>query len=364
MKFSESFGRRLLHGTRRSGRECFNVGLMVPASGAMGLLGPSAYACARLACETWNDADGVYGRRVELTVLDSGEDSATLDDELEGLLADGALDALVALCNTDVCERISQLVDHRIPVVFTPQFEGGGLPSWVHAIGETPERQLLPALDWMGARYRTRRWFLLGSDYCWPRQTHASAIRHLRSCGSEVVAQRYVPLGERDFEPVIEHLASSKADAVLINLIGSDAIHMCRAFGAAGLSDRMLRLSSCVEENALIGMGHANTSGMFVSAGYFANVDSDANGSFKEKYHQRFGDRAPVLNSLAQSVYEGFVHLREQTLQRSAHDGRAALTSVRAGRMRSRASANAPIYLAEADGMKMRVIQSLTGAPG
>lgn len=360
MKSSESFGRTLLHrGTRRR-RDIFRVGLLVPASGAMGLLGPSAYACARLACEVWNEDGGVYGSPVDLTVLDSGEDSVTLNRELSELLADDMLDALVVLCNTDVCERISRIVDSRIPVVFTPQFEGAGLPTWVHAIGETPERQLLPALDWMGAHCQTRRWFLLGSDYCWPRQTHALAKRHLHGSGAEVVAERYVPLGERNFDLVIEQLAASKADAVLINLVGSDAIHMCRAFGAAGLSDHILRLSGCIEENALMGMGSQNTAGMFVSAGYFANVDSEANGSFKEKYHHRFGERAPALNSQAQSVYEGFVHLRQQTLKRASREN-SVLRSVRTGRAHPNAS---PVYLAQAEGMKLRVIQALAGAPG
>ncbi|VTU26711.1 Aliphatic amidase expression-regulating protein [Variovorax sp. PBL-H6] len=367
---SEIFGRRVF--AKRAARrgEGFNVGLLLPASGAMGLLGPSAYACAQLGCEMWNDAGGVQGEPVRLTVLDSGESSPDLHPELDRLLAMGELDALVALCNTDVCQRVSRIVDSRVPLMFTPQFEGGGLPSWVHAFGETPDRQLLPALDWMTQRYRTRRWYLLGSDYCWPRRAHAAAVGHLKSAGAQVVGESYVPLGERDFEPVLEHIGRSRADAVLLTLIGSDAVHMCRAFGAAGLSDRVLRLSICVEENALLGMGYANTAGMFASAGYFASVDSDANGAFKERYHARFGARAPALNSQAQSVYEGFVHLQRQTQTprtgRALRDG-SVLDSVRAARPRrsqAEPSRDNPIYLAEAQGMTMRVIQSLAGARG
>lgn len=348
--------------TERS-QDVFNVGVLVPTTGSMGLLGPSAYACARLACDSWNEAGGVNGRPVRITVLDSSETAFVLDHELEELLAAAALDALVVLCNTDVCERISRLVNLRIPVVFTPQFEGHGLPAWVHTIGETPDRQVLPALDWMGTHRHTRRWFLLGSDYCWPRQTHAAAKRHLYAGGASVVAERYLPLGERDFDSVIEQLSASKADAVLINLVGSDAVHMCRAFGAAGLSDRILRLSGCIEENALMGMGSRNTAGLFVAAGYFASVDSEANGSFKERYHHRFGERAPALNSQAQSVYEGFVHLRTQTLKKMTDRGTGP-RSVRAAQPGYAPDKRTPIYLAETDGMKLRVIQALDGAPG
>ncbi|MEO6661448.1 MAG: substrate-binding domain-containing protein [Burkholderiaceae bacterium] len=361
MKTSELFGRRLLRKPVRQG-DGFKIGLLLPLSGAMGLVGPSAFACARLACETWNDAGGANGSEVRLTVLDAGEDSMMLGDDLEQLLRARQLDALVVLSTTEVCYRLSRMVDARVPLVYTPQFEGDGLPAWVHTIGETPERQLVPALDWMADRYGVRRWYLLGNDYCWPRRSHNAAIAHIRGTGADVVAERYVPLGERDFTAIIEDIARSRADVVLVSLIGSDSVHMCRAFGAAGLSDRVLRLSICVEENALLGMGHHNTAGMFVSAGYFATVDSEANGAFKEKYHCRFGDRAPVLNSLAQSVYEGFVHLRRQTQGSVARGQQHALASVRGKRADAADLRAAPIFMAEAEGLNMRVIQSLAGA--
>lgn len=363
MKFSESFGRRLMGRRSRLSRDALEVGLLLPTSGPMGLLGPSAYACAQLACKMWNDAGGAGGRQIRLTVLDAG--TAAPGEQVRDLLAEQRLDALVGLCNTDVCEQVSRVVAGRIPMMFTPQFEGRGLPGWVHAIGETPEHQLLPALDWMARRYRTRRWYLLGNDYCWPRRSHAAAIGHLQSRGDEIVAEQYVPLGQQDYGDVIERIADSQADAVLVSLIGSDAIHMGRAFGHAGLSRRVLRLSTCVEENAVLGMGADNTAGLFVSAGYFATIDSDANGAFKERYHAHCGERAPALNSLGQSVYEGFVHLCRQSQNAGAARAAPPLSSIRsANRGFAMAGCGPAVHLAEADGLAMRVIHSFSGARG
>lgn len=361
METSETFGRGLLRNLLRRNGTAFNVGLLLPISGAMGLVSPSAYACARLACETWNAAGGANTKEVGLTVLDSGQPSSMLDDELDRLIEERRLDALVMLSTTEDCRRLSGVVNARVPLVFTPQFEGSGLPPWVHAIGERPERQLVPALDWMAARYSVRRWYLLGNDYCWPRRSHHAAVAHIRGTGAEVVGERYVPLGERDFASVIHDIERSRADVVLVSLIGSDSVHMCRAFGEAGLSDHILRLSICVEENAVLGMGYLNTAGMFISAGYFATVDSDANGAFKEKYHARFGERAPALNSLAQSVYEGFVHLCLQAQDTARPGSQQALSSVRGQRAKVRKPQASPIYLAETEGLNMRIIQSLAG---
>ena len=337
----------------------FNVGLLIPVSGALGILGPSAYACARLARDAWNEADGLDGREVRLTVLNSSETSTTLDVELEELIDNREVDALIALSNTEVCRRIAELVNARVPLVYTPHFEGTGLQDWVDAIGETPDRQLLPAIDWMANRYRPKRWYLLGSDYCWPRRTHVFARPAIRATGAQLVGERYVPIGARNFEPIVEEIRESGADAVLISLVGADSIYFCRAFGSADMARRAMRLSVCMEENAVLGMGAGNTDGMFVAAGYFATLDSDANGAFKERYHARFGDRAPTLNSLSQSVYEGFVHLNRLAGAMAELPG-TLLNSVRAGRRQDAFNASVdPIFLGEVQGLGIRVVDTL-----
>ncbi len=365
MRKSVRFGieqlRRSAAGAERGNRP-FNIGLLIPTSGAIGLLGPSAYACARLARDTWNARGGLNGREVQLSVVNSSEDAPCLEAELDDMLTDHDVDAVVALSNTEVCCRISRIVARRVPVIYTPHFEGQGIPDWVHTIGETPDRQLVPALDWMHQRFAPRRWFLLGNDYCWPRRTHELAMPCIRAGGSTVVGERFVPLGERNFEPIVDEIARSGADAVLISLIGGESIHMCRAFGAAGLVGKVLRLSLCMEENAILGMGAENTEGMYVAAGYFANLDSDTNGDFKERYHNHFGERAPMLNSLSESVFEGMVHLQHQATEATRRRQGPPMRGVRgAGREPSDATRD-PVFLGEVQGLNIRVIGSLDAA--
>ena len=363
MKTSEAFGRKMLR--RPAGpSEPFNIGLLIPISGSLGLLGPSAYACARLARDTWNACGGLRGREVALTVLNSSESAVSLASELNSLIEAGEVDALVTLCNTAVCRRISEVVDARMPLIYTPHFEGQGLPDWVHAIGETLDRQLAPAIDWVIQRYGPKRWYLLGNDYSWPRRSHALAVSCIRARGAEVVAERYVPLGEHCFEPIVEDIRDLRADAVLISLVGGESIYMCRAFGAAGLAGKVLRLSVCMEENAVLGMGPENTDGMFVAAGYFANLESDINGDFKERYRALFGDRAPMLNSLAQSVYEGVVHVQRQAQDTGRMGGPTMLRSVRGRRRQSSDASKDPVFLGAVEGLGIRVIQPLVGGPG
>lgn len=365
MKASESFGRAKLAARRSARARTFDVGLAIPTSGTTGLLGPSAYACARLARDLWNAQGGVDGREVRLSVLDSGEDAPALDDALRESLDARALDALVVLSNTAVCRRIATVADARVPLIYTPLYEGVGLPDWVHAIGETPDRQLVPAIDWMAERHRVRRWYLLGNDYCWPRHTHAVAIRHLRASGAEVVRERYVPLGQACYGEIVEDIAASGAQALLVSLLAGDAVRMCREFERVGLGPRVLRLSPVIEENAVLGVGRPDAEGLYVAAGYFAALDSDANGAFKERYHSHFGERAPTLNAQSQSIYEGMVHLQRQASAACGASGRpAALPGVRDRRNGASDADRDPVFLGRVEGLGIRPFARLSGARG
>jgi urea transport system substrate-binding protein len=336
----------------------YRIGMLIPMSGTAGIWGPSCLACATLATEAWNAAGGFNGREVNLTLVDASDESTTFEADVQQLIDDQAVDALVGMHTSSVRQRVPGLGDD-MPFIYTPLYEGGPLPRGVLAIGDTPQRQLLPALIWLTERYRLKRWYLVGNDYCWPRRSHAMAIPALTAAGSTVVGSRYVPLGGCDIDQLIDEIRRSDAQAVLMSLIGQDAIEFSRAFGDSGLADRVLRLSCAIEENGLLAIGPDHTSGLFVSSGYFASLQTETNGAFKERYWGRFGDRAPVLNALGQSTYEGIAFLRG-LLERGNRAGpQVEFASVRSTRWRSNAEKTTPIYLAEADGMSLKVIQAL-----
>lgn len=364
MKLSEAFGRRLLAETGRERGKPFRVGLLAPTSGAMGLLGPGAYACARLARDLWNQHGGLDGREVDLTIIDAGEKAYRLGDDLDSMLGNREIDAIVALTSTAVCRQVASVVRRRVPLIYTPHFEGVGLPDWVHAIGETPDRQLLPAIGWMRERHRARRWYLVGNDYSWPRHLHALAIPALRESGAEVVREAYVPVGEHDFDALVEDIAASRADILLMSLLSGDAVYLCRAFERAGLGGKVLRLSTGMEENAVLGVGTENSEGMYVAAGYFAALDTDPNCEFRERYHSRFGERAPTLSSLSQSVYEGFVHLQRQAQPDMHSRGSARLRGIRDTKREAFDPRRNPIFLGEVQGLGIRPVGRLVGEPG
>jgi ABC-type branched-subunit amino acid transport system substrate-binding protein len=297
----------------------FVVGLLVPINGSAGIWGPSSIACAQLAQTEINDDGGLLERRVRLRIIDSSDEAPDVGAVTAQLMHCGAIDAIVGMHTSQVRQRVLHDVGRQIPYVYTPLYEGGEHTPGVFAIGETPAQQLRPALEYLIERFRARRWMFIGNDYVWPRVSHRLAASYLADRGAELLGDRYLPFGVEDFSEVLDEVRRLRPHAVLLSLVGQDAVQFNRAFGSLGLPRDVLRLSCAIEENGLLAIGADNTEGLFVSSGYFASLVNDANMAFKERYYNHFGQRAPTLNALGQSTYEG-MHFMAALARRAAVD--------------------------------------------
>lgn len=343
------------------------IGLCIPLGGLTGIWGPSALASAKLAAAELNVASGIGGRPCRLLTVNADDDAPLLETTLSELVHLGEVDALIGMHTSHVRQRILGAIGGQIPFVYTPLYEGGECTPGVFAIGETPARQLQPAITWLARHERPQRWALVGNDYVWPRVSNRLAHAYIAQCGAEVVTEHYVPLHTADFGPQLDALRRARADAVLISLVGEDAIEFNRAFGQLGLARSMLRLSCAIEENELLAIGAENTERLYVASSYFAALTTDANLAFKERYHSHFGERAPTLNSLGQSTYEG-VHFLASMFERGLIEpaewrnvGKTPLAyrSAREAAYLGDGLNLAPVYLALADGHVFRVLARL-----
>jgi len=344
-------------------RRALRIGLLVPTSGAAGIWGPSTIACARLAALELNRAGGVLGREVQLQVVDAASENRALPQQSARLLRERAIDAVVGMHLSSVRKALLPAIGGRLPYVYTPLYEGGERHPGVFTLGETPAHQLVPALAALSEKRTPVRWALIGNDYVWPRVSHRHARRALQRLGCEVVHESFLPLGTEDYEPTVAQLAASGAQAVLLSLIGQDAIDFNRVFAARRLGGRIRRLSCAIEENELLALDADCTEELYVAGAYFAGLDTEANRAFRARYRALLGPRAPTLNALGQSTYEG-VHFLGALLalggRQPVHNEPLPFVSARGAVWRGNDSLTCPVYLARADGHALVVTRTLS----
>jgi ABC-type branched-subunit amino acid transport system substrate-binding protein len=348
-------------------RDVLTMALVVPLQGPAGIFGPSCESCATLAMEEINAEGGVLGRELNLVPVDGGSAPTTVATEVDALIRAGAVEAVTGWHISAVREVIAPVIGGRVPYAYTALYEGGERRPGVFMTGETPDQQLGPALEWFASSVGVRRWTIVGDDYVWPRSSARAAHRFLRQLGGTVCDEMYVPLGTTDFSAVLHRVEASGCEAVLMLLIGQDAVEFNRAFSAWGLDRDVLRFSSLIDENVLLASGGDNTRGLMTSAGYFEDLATTSGLDFAATYFRRFGPDAPVLNSLGESCYEG-VRLLVELMRRAASPDVLPMTSVAEGlsyesprgtvELRDRHLRQA-VFLAVADGLSWDVIQQL-----
>ena len=158
----------------------------------------------------------------------------------------------------------------------------------------------------------------------------------IRDGGGTLVGQSFLPYETRDYDPVFAAIRRTRADVVILLLVGQEAIAFNRAFAEAGLDRHHLRFALATDETVLYGIGAEASAGLHVTATYLATLRSAGNDGFLERYHGSFGDHAPIPNAFCRSCYDALHAL--------------------AGRPRP--APRRAVHLAEADGLDFRVIAS------
>jgi ABC-type branched-subunit amino acid transport system substrate-binding protein len=289
--------------------DTIDVALVVPRSGSAGIYGPSCEACAEMAIADLNAAAGLLGRPVRLIPIDGSRAPDIVAADVGRLVAAGAIDAVSGWHISPVRQAIARVTANRVPYVYGPLYEGGERTPGLFLTGETPSRQLLPAMDWMKSEYGIDRWVLIGNDYVWPRQTGLAASQHAVARGQPLLDEIYVPLGTADFSSAIRRVEATDAAGVVMLLVGADGVAFNRQFAASGLADAVPRLSPHVEENMLMASGCESNAGLFAAAGYFEALNTTASMDFAGRYYTHFGPTAPALNSIGESCYEAITLL-------------------------------------------------------
>jgi ABC-type branched-subunit amino acid transport system substrate-binding protein len=255
----------------------------------------------------------------------------------------------------------------RVPYIYTPQYEGGERNPRTLLTGAIDDELLAPAIAWLSEQRRARRFFFVGNDYVWPRAARDTAGGMVLGAAGEIVGSIFLPFGVADYSDVLDRIRAARPDAVIMVLLGVEAVRFNRAFSKAGLAPRMLRLGLGVDESVLYAIGPEHSENLYTVLSYFSHMHSPANDRFLELYHACFGEYAPPINVSCQSCYEG-VHVAVN-LARSAGRSDAASLAKRLRRPIARKAVRSSLakmpmgptlraHLAAAEGIEFRVVAS------
>lgn len=350
-------------------QSALNVAVMIPMSGPGGLFGPSSKACAELAFEIINARGGILGQKINPLFGDAGLPPAEVTQAALKLWKGQNAKAVIGMHDSAVRGALVGLFKGQVPYFYTPVYEGGECAKGTYLSGETPQQQLEPVIPWIASERKPTKWYLIGNDYIWGRNTNAAAREYITKTGAKVVGDEYLPFTVDNFDASLARIRDSGADAVLVSLVGGASVTFNKAFASMGLSDKVIRLGSLLEENTLAGIGIANAKNLYSSAGYFANIQTPAAKAFSEAYFKKFGPQAPTLSTLGESVYEGAMMLETIANRAKSMDvekmdkasNGASYSGPRGDVVMGARHVTQNIYVATVDDKGFRVVKTFSG---
>lgn len=292
----------------------FSVGMVIPFQGPGGIYGPSAQAVTELAVAEINMQGGILGEEVRAEIIDGGAPLRAVRAQVAELLLRGQIQALGGWHISSVRHALAPLVDRRVPYVYPALYEGGEYRHGLYCTGERPSNQVKPALRWLREHAGARRWFVIGDDYVWPRRSFQTVAAQAPDLGISIAGSIFADPSGRENESgmatAVQAVARSGCDAVLVLMVGQNAVAFNQAFSDAGLHERILRFSPLMEENMLLATGIGGTENLFSAGAYFRSLATGDAIGLIDRYVSLHGQWAPALNGPAESCYEGLFALQ------------------------------------------------------
>jgi urea transport system substrate-binding protein len=284
------------------------VGILHSQTGSMAVSERAMIEAEVLALEQIDRSGGLLGRPVRWVIADGASDWPTFAREADRLIREERV-AVIFGCWTSACRKgvlpIVEAADHLL--VYPMAYEGMEQSPNIVYTGAAPNQQITPAVQWCHDTLGARRFFLVGSDYIWPRCVNAIATDKLRALGDEVVGEAYVQFGSTAVGPAIDAIVAARPDVILASVVGDSAIAFARGLRAAGISATDVPLVTFALGEAELADAEtaADMAGDFAAWNYFQSLDRPENRRFVEEFKARYGaERAisDVMVAAANSV--------------------------------------------------------------
>ena len=283
------------------------VGILHSLTGTMAISEIGSVQAEKLAIEQINAEGGVLGRKIEVIVEDGASDWPTFAEKAKKLLSRDKTAAVFGAWTSASRKAVLPVFEKENGLLYYPTFyEGLEQSKNVFYTGQEATQQILAGLDWAHKELGAKTFYLVGSDYIWPRTSMKIARKHIENVlGGKVVGEEYYPLGHTQFGSLINKIKLKKPDLVFGAVVGGSNVAFFKQLIAAGMnSKKQPLLTLAVTEDEALGIGGENLDGFYSSMKYFQSMDLPGNKKFVEAFRAANGADA-VIGDVTESAYLG-----------------------------------------------------------
>ena len=239
--------------------ETLKVGVLHSLSGTMALSEVDVKDATLLAIEEINAKGGVLGRQLQFILEDGASDWPTFAEKATKLLKQDEVAVVFGGWTSASRKAMLPVFEGNQGLLFYPvQYEGLETSLNIFYTGATTNQQIVPAVEYLLEEGKDR-FFLLGSDYVFPRTSNLIINAQLKAAGLDAVGEEYTPLGHVEYSTVINKIKGANPDVIFNTLNGDSNVAFFKQLKDAGISaEDIITLSVSVAEVEVVGVGPEN----------------------------------------------------------------------------------------------------------
>jgi branched-chain amino acid transport system substrate-binding protein len=290
---------------RAAAQNPIKIGIPTVLSGGNAQYGIQARRAAELYAKDSKAKGGILGRPVEFLYEDTASDPATAVRKAQKLVEKDGVKFITGI----VLSSEALAVSAKCPewkVVFMSTINGAGALTAksynryffrVNTSGPMGAR----AVSLYLAEGPMTRFFGLGSDYAWGRDSIASFASQVTAAKRDVVGKEFAPVGTKDFASYIAKIKQAHADGCFLVLVGQDATIFLKQAAQFGLTRDVKPIMEILELENMKAVGDA-MAGAIGGSRYPFTLDNARNRDFVTRFHAMHGVYPDMFDG---ETYEG-----------------------------------------------------------
>ena len=311
--------------------DTIKVGILHSLSSTMAISETALKETALMTIADINAHGGVLGKKLEPVVVDPASNWPLFAEKARQLLSQDKV-AVVFGCWTSVSRKsVLPVFKELNGLLFYPvQYEGEELEKNVFYTGAAPNQQAIPAVEYLMSKDGggAKRFFLLGTDYVYPRTTNKILRAFLKSKGvaDKDIEEVYTPFGHSDYQTIVANIKKFSAGgktAVISTINGDSNVPFYKELGNAGLKATDVPvIAFSVGEEELRGVDTKPLVGHLAAWNYFMSLKNPENTKFIKMYKDwAKKEKLPnadkvVTNDPMEATYVG-IHMWKQAVEKA-----------------------------------------------
>jgi len=267
------------------------IGILHSLSGTMAISETSLRDVVLMAAEEINAKGGVLGKQIEPVVVDPASDWPLFAEKAKELINQHQV-AVTFGCWTSVSRKscLPVFEEYNQLLFYPVQYEGEEQSLNVFYTAASPNQQLIPAAEYMMDELGMKKFYLLGTDYVFPRTANKVLKAFLLTKGvpEANIVEEYTPFHHQDYQTIVGKIKTFAAGGnacVLSTINGDSNVPFYKEFANQGLtSDDCPIMAFSVAEDELRAMDVPPLVGHLAAWNYFQSVKSPGNRTFVQAF--------------------------------------------------------------------------------